>query len=63
MGLGMLACVPAARVDEARRVLEAAGERVFEVGDIAPCDVADAPVEFIGASATSAAPSQGASRP
>ncbi|HEV3033050.1 MAG TPA: phosphoribosylformylglycinamidine cyclo-ligase [Polyangia bacterium] len=63
MGLGMLACVPAARVDEARRVLEAAGERVFEVGDIAPSDVVDAPVEFMGAGAASAALSPGASRP
>src|SRR5260221_2324060 len=62
MGLGMLACVPAARVAEARRVLEAAGERVFEVGDVAPSAVADAPVEFIDADAPSAAPSPGASR-
>jgi phosphoribosylformylglycinamidine cyclo-ligase len=48
MGLGMLVCVPAARVAEARRVLEAEGERVFEVGEIAPADVVDAPVEFVG---------------
>jgi phosphoribosylformylglycinamidine cyclo-ligase len=47
LGLGMLACVPAARVGEARRVLEAVGERVFEVGDVASSDAVDAPVEFV----------------
>ncbi|HVX95997.1 MAG TPA: phosphoribosylformylglycinamidine cyclo-ligase [Polyangia bacterium] len=47
MGIGMIACVPAAKVAEARRVLEAEGERVFEIGDVAPSDVADAPVEFL----------------
>jgi phosphoribosylformylglycinamidine cyclo-ligase len=46
MGLGMLVCVPAARAPEARRVLEAEGERVFDVGEVVPSDVADAPVEF-----------------
>ncbi|HSZ83329.1 MAG TPA: phosphoribosylformylglycinamidine cyclo-ligase [Polyangia bacterium] len=46
-GLGMLVCVPAGRVAEARRVLEAEGERVFEVGEIAASDAADAPVEFV----------------
>ena len=46
-GLGMLVCVPAARVAEARRVLEAEGERVFEVGEIAASDAVDAPVEFL----------------
>jgi phosphoribosylformylglycinamidine cyclo-ligase len=48
MGLGMLVCVPAAGVAEARRVLEAEGERVFEVGEVATSDVTDAPVEFVG---------------
>jgi phosphoribosylformylglycinamidine cyclo-ligase len=48
MGLGMLVCVPAARADEARRILEAEGERVFDVGQVTPSDAADAPVEFIG---------------
>jgi hypothetical protein len=43
----MLVCVPAAGAAEARRVLEAAGERVFEVGDVAPSDVTEAPVEFL----------------
>ncbi|HVZ74431.1 MAG TPA: phosphoribosylformylglycinamidine cyclo-ligase [Polyangia bacterium] len=49
-GIGMLACVPAARVAEARAILEAAGERVFEVGDVAESDVPSdvAPVEFAG---------------
>jgi phosphoribosylformylglycinamidine cyclo-ligase len=47
MGVGMLVCVPGARVAEARRVLEAQGERVFEVGDIAEADRVDHPVEFL----------------
>jgi phosphoribosylformylglycinamidine cyclo-ligase len=46
MGVGMLVCVPGARAAEARRLLEAEGERVFEVGDVAPADAPDAPVEF-----------------
>jgi hypothetical protein len=42
-------------------VLEAEGERVFEVGEIAASDAVDAPVAFIGAGfiesgAASAAP-------
>jgi phosphoribosylformylglycinamidine cyclo-ligase len=47
MGIGMLVCVPAAQVAEARRLLEADGERVFEVGVVAESDVADGPVEFV----------------
>jgi phosphoribosylformylglycinamidine cyclo-ligase len=47
MGLGMLACVPASRVAEARRLLEAEGERVFDVGEVAAADDVDAPVEFV----------------
>jgi phosphoribosylformylglycinamidine cyclo-ligase len=47
MGLGMLVCVPASGADEARRLLEAEGERVFDVGEIAASDVTDAPVEFV----------------
>jgi phosphoribosylaminoimidazole (AIR) synthetase len=47
MGVGMLVCVPAARAAEARKLLEDAGERVFEVGDVAPSDVVEAPVEFL----------------
>ena len=46
MGLGMLVCVPAKQVAEARRLLEEEGERVFEVGQIAASDRADAPVEL-----------------
>jgi phosphoribosylformylglycinamidine cyclo-ligase len=48
MGLGMVVCVPAARADEARRILETEGERVFDVGQVAPCDMAQEPVEFLG---------------
>jgi phosphoribosylformylglycinamidine cyclo-ligase len=46
MGIGMLVCVPAARLAEARAVLEAEGERVFEVGEVGPADAPDAPVEL-----------------
>jgi phosphoribosylformylglycinamidine cyclo-ligase len=46
MGLGMLVCVPAARVREARTLLEEEGERVFDVGEIAASDQVDAPVEL-----------------
>ncbi|HVR62204.1 MAG TPA: phosphoribosylformylglycinamidine cyclo-ligase [Polyangia bacterium] len=48
MGIGMLACVPRARVAEARALLEAQGERVFDVGEVADSNVVDGPVEFIG---------------
>jgi phosphoribosylformylglycinamidine cyclo-ligase len=48
VGLGMLICVPAARVAEARRVLEAEGERVFDVGQVAEGGAVEAPVEFSG---------------
>jgi phosphoribosylformylglycinamidine cyclo-ligase len=47
MGIGMIACVPAAKAAEARRILEAEGERVFEIGDVATSDIVDAPVEFL----------------
>jgi phosphoribosylformylglycinamidine cyclo-ligase len=47
-GIGMLACVPRARVGEARALLEAAGERVFDVGEVAACGGVDAPVVFTG---------------
>jgi phosphoribosylformylglycinamidine cyclo-ligase len=46
MGLGMLVCVPAASVGEARAMLEEEGERVFDVGEVAASDRADAPVEL-----------------
>jgi phosphoribosylformylglycinamidine cyclo-ligase len=48
MGIGMLVCVAADRVDEARALLEAEGERVFDVGQVAESAVADGPVEFLG---------------
>jgi phosphoribosylformylglycinamidine cyclo-ligase len=46
MGLGMLVCVPAARVSEARALLEQEGETVFDVGEVAASDRTDAPVEL-----------------
>src|SRR5262249_35605359 len=46
MGIGMLVCVPADRVAEARRSLEDAGERVFEVGRVIEADATGAPVAF-----------------
>jgi phosphoribosylformylglycinamidine cyclo-ligase len=46
MGVGMLVCVPAARVRDARTLLEQEGETVFEVGEIAASDRVDAPVEL-----------------
>jgi phosphoribosylformylglycinamidine cyclo-ligase len=51
MGVGMLVCVPAARAAEARGLLEAEGQRVFEVGDVAESAIVDAPVEFVPAGA------------
>jgi phosphoribosylformylglycinamidine cyclo-ligase len=49
LGIGMLVCVPAARAAEARTMLERAGENVFDVGEIAPADAPDEPVEFVNA--------------
>jgi phosphoribosylformylglycinamidine cyclo-ligase len=46
MGIGMLVCVPAHQVAEARQLLEEEGERVFEVGQVAAADRTDAPVEL-----------------
>ena len=46
MGLGMLVCVPAARMLEARTLLEQEGETVFDVGEVAASDRVDAPVEL-----------------
>jgi phosphoribosylformylglycinamidine cyclo-ligase len=48
VGIGMICCVPAARADEARRLLEAEGETVHTIGRVAPADAPDAPVEFLG---------------
>jgi phosphoribosylformylglycinamidine cyclo-ligase len=50
LGVGMIAAVPAARADEARRILEAEGERVSEIGQIAVAAEPDGPVEFLGGS-------------
>jgi phosphoribosylformylglycinamidine cyclo-ligase len=51
LGVGMLVCVPRARAADARSVLEEAGERVFDVGEVVAADVpnaVDAPVLFTG---------------
>ena len=49
MGIGMIVCVPADRSTEARAILEAEGERVYEIGAVAAAPEPDAPVEFLGA--------------
>jgi len=49
LGIGMIVAVPAARADEARRLLEAEGERVSEIGVVAAAAEPDGPVEFVGA--------------
>ncbi|HEY2902419.1 MAG TPA: phosphoribosylformylglycinamidine cyclo-ligase [Polyangia bacterium] len=48
MGIGMIACVPKARATDARALLEAQGERVFDIGEVADSSVVDGPVEFSG---------------
>ena len=48
LGVGMIAAVPAARADEARRLLEAEGEQVTEIGVVAAAAEPDGPVEFVG---------------
>ena len=48
MGIGMIACVPKARAAQARALLEAQGERVFDIGEVADSTVVDGPVEFTG---------------
>jgi phosphoribosylformylglycinamidine cyclo-ligase len=48
VGIGMICCVPEARADEARRLLEAEGETVHRIGRVAPADAPDGPVEFLG---------------
>ncbi len=50
LGVGMIVCVPTARADEARRILQAQGEQVHEIGDVVAAPQPDAPVEFLGAS-------------
>ncbi len=49
MGIGMIVAVAAARADEAQRILQAEGETVFRIGDVAAGGAADGPVEFAGA--------------
>jgi len=49
LGIGMIVAVPAARADEARRLLEAEGEQVTEIGVVAAAAEPDGPVEFVGA--------------
>jgi len=49
LGIGMIVAVPSARADEARRLLEAEGERVSEIGVVAAAAEPDGPVEFVGA--------------
>jgi len=48
MGIGMVVCVPADRAVEAQTLLQRAGEQVFSIGEVAPADAPDAPVEFVG---------------
>jgi phosphoribosylaminoimidazole (AIR) synthetase len=48
MGVGMVVAVDAAHEAEARALLEAEGETVWRIGQVAPADAPDAPVEFLG---------------
>jgi phosphoribosylformylglycinamidine cyclo-ligase len=48
MGIGMVVCVPADRAVEATTLLQRADEQVFPIGEVAPADAPDAPVEFVG---------------
>lgn len=47
VGIGMIVAVAADRVDEARGVLEAEGETVFRIGQVAATDIPETPVEFL----------------
>ncbi len=47
-GIGMVICLPAVEVPKAIRLLEAAGERVFELGHIEASDSPQAHVRYIG---------------
>lgn len=48
LGVGMVVCVPAPRLSDARRLLEAEGEQVFEIGQVVSSgDVDAAAVEFL----------------
>jgi phosphoribosylformylglycinamidine cyclo-ligase len=47
LGVGRVVAVPAARAADARRLLEDAGEQVFEIGAVAPADAPGGPVEFL----------------
>jgi phosphoribosylformylglycinamidine cyclo-ligase len=46
MGIGMVVCVPAARADDARRLLEDEGETVHEIGAVV-AGPPDGPVQFV----------------
>ncbi len=48
LGIGMIVCVSAANAAETRRLLEAEGEQVFDIGTVAAADAPDGPVEFLG---------------
>jgi phosphoribosylformylglycinamidine cyclo-ligase len=48
MGIGMVVCVPGDRTAEATALLKRADEQVFAIGEVAPADAPDAPVEFVG---------------
>ena len=46
MGIGMVLAVPAGAADAAQSILEAEGEKVFTIGQVARSEQPDAPVEF-----------------
>jgi phosphoribosylformylglycinamidine cyclo-ligase len=47
MGIGMVVCVPEARAPEARHLLEAQGERVFDIGRVVESATPEAPVDLV----------------
>jgi phosphoribosylformylglycinamidine cyclo-ligase len=49
MGIGMIVAVAPERADEAHKLLEAEGEAVFRIGQVAAADAPDRPVAFAGA--------------
>ena len=50
LGIGMIVCVGQERAGEARRLLEAEGEQVHDIGRVAAAPEPDHPVAFIGGS-------------
>ncbi len=48
LGIGMIVTVASDKADEARALLEAEGETVFRIGQVAPASAPDQPVEFRG---------------